>query len=290
MDDVSFKIREGETLGLVGESGSGKTTVARVVAGLMDPDAGDIFFEGSRVPRLHEKGWKEMRRHIQMVFQDPYSYLNPRHTVRDIVSEPLIVNKAVAKKDIDKQVRRLLESVGLKEEHMKRYPHQFSGGQRQRIAIARALALTPKFIVLDEVTSALDVSVQAQVLYLLKDLQEEFGLSYLFVSHDLAVVQYLSDNVSVMYAGKLAETTGCEELFTNTLHPYTKALIAAVPKLEETPTERLVLGGDMPSPVNPPSGCRFHPRCPYIMDKCRTIEPQLIDRGNDHLVACHLYG
>jgi len=293
VDDVSFHLRQGETLGLVGESGCGKTTVGRSILRLMEPTAGQVTFEGKDVLALGPKELRQTRRRMQIIFQDPYSSLNPRMTIGSIVSEPLKIHKIAKGKALEDQVDQLLMKVGLRPEHQSRYPYEFSGGQRQRVGIARALALNPKFIVCDEAVSALDVSIQAQILNLLRDLQKEFHLSYLFITHDLNVVQYLADRIAVMYLGKLAEVAMAEDLFNAPKHPYTQALLSANPVPDPTAkSKRVVLPGDVPSPLHPPSGCRFHPRCPEVMEVCKTVEPQLIQIGppeKGHQVWCHLY-
>lgn len=303
VDDVSIYIKEGETFGLVGESGCGKTTMGRAILRLIEPTAGEIHFRSKKLADLGEKDnevdvtsasrkqLKLLRRHMQIVFQDPYSTLNPRMSVGSIIEEPLIVHNIGDKSERGKRVQMLLESVGLKPDHIKRYPHEFSGGQRQRICIARALALEPQFIVADEPVSALDVSVQAQVINLLKDLQTEFGLTYLFISHDLSVVKHISDRVGVVYLGKLIELAETEELFTRTKHPYTESLMSAVPVPDpDYNVEQIILEGDVPNPVNPPSGCYFHPRCRYMQEICKTESPEYRDIGNEHFVACHFAG
>ena len=293
VDDVSFHLRQGETLGLVGESGCGKTTVGRSILRLMEPTAGEVTFEGRDVLALTPKEMRQARRRMQLIFQDPYSSLNPRMTIGSIVSEPLKIHKIAKGKALQDQVDQLFMRVGLRPENQSRYPHEFSGGQRQRVGIARALALNPKFIVCDEAVSALDVSIQAQILNLLRDLQKEFHLSYLFITHDLNVVQYLADRIAVMYVGKLAEIAPAEDLFASPKHPYTQALLSANPVPDPTaPPKRIILPGDVPSPLNPPAGCRFHPRCPEVMDHCKTVEPPLIQIGppeRGHQVWCHLY-
>lgn len=293
VDDVTFDIMPGETFGLVGESGCGKTTVGRTILRLMEPSGGEAIFEGDNIFAMDSKILRATRRRMQIVFQDPYSSLNPRMTVGSIVGEPLLVHKLAKGKDLTERVYQLLNRVGLRPEHFSRYPHEFSGGQRQRIGIARALALNPKFIVCDEAVSALDVSIQAQIINLLKDLQEEFHLSYLFITHDLNVVQYIAKRIAVMYLGKLAEVAPSETLFTNAKHPYTRALLSANPLPDPTMKhERILLPGDVPSPLNPPAGCRFHTRCPQVMDHCKTTEPPLIqigEAGAEHKVWCHLY-
>lgn len=292
VDDVSFFVREGETLGLVGESGCGKTTTGKVILRAYDPTDGDIILHIDgleiNVAKLPSKDLKNVRRYMQMVFQDPFRSLNPRMTVRDIIGEPLVVNNIAKGKELDERVADLMKKVGLRPEYMKRYPHAFSGGQRQRISIARALALNPKLVVCDEPVSALDVSIQAQVLNLLKDLQEEFKLTYLFISHDLGVVEHICDRVAVMYVGKIVELAKTEEIFENPKHPYTEALLSAVPKPDpKMKTKRILLKGEVPDASNPPSGCYFHPRCNYAKDICKEVRPELIDIGNEHYVACH---
>lgn len=289
VDGVSLQICEGETLGLVGESGCGKTTVGRLILRLLEPTAGHILYQTMDITTFTEKQMNKLRRDMQMVFQDPYWSLNPRMNVRRIVSEPLDAHFKMDRSAKDRRVSDLLGLVGLSEDSMWRFPHEFSGGQRQRICISRALALSPKFVLLDEPTSALDVSVQAKIINLLTELQEKLGLTYLFISHDLKVVHHLSQRVAVMYLGKIVEVGDAEELFVRPLHPYTKALVEAVP-IPDPSARRSedVLGGDVPSPVNPPPGCRFHTRCPVAIPTCREREPQLIDHGEGHLVACHL--
>lgn len=288
VDDVSFTIKEGETLGLVGESGCGKTTVGHTMLYLREPTSGSVEFDGVDVFQLDPKELKAIRRKMQIVFQDPYASLDPRLPVGESIAEGLKIHKVGTKKDRVDIVLEALKNVGLEEYHAHRYPHEFSGGQRQRIGIARALALNPKFIVLDEPVSALDVSIQAQVLNILRDLQSEFGLTYLFVAHNLAVVEHISDRVAVMYLGKIVELSSREELFRNPLHPYTQALMSAIPLPDPTlKRERIILEGDVPSPLDPPAGCRFHPRCPYVDKSCWQEEPPLREIKPGHYVACH---
>lgn len=297
VDGVSFAIGPGETLGLVGESGCGKSTTGRIVTKLLDPTSGSIRFDGQEIADYSRRQMRPLRRDIQMIFQDPYSSMNPRHTIGTIVGAPFRIQGGVTPKDIKRQVQAILERVGLNPEHFNRYPHEFSGGQRQRIGIARAIALRPKLIVCDEPVSALDVSVQAQVVNLLEDLQDEYGLAYLFVAHDLSVVRHISDRVAVMYLGKIMEMTDRDTLYTRSMHPYTHALMSAVPipdPAKESRRERILLTGDLPSPINPPSGCVFHTRCPKYLslsatdkEKCTQVVPPLEVKEPGHLVACH---
>ncbi len=293
VDDITLQINYGETLGLVGESGCGKTTVGRSILRLQEPTAGEITFEGEDLLALNPRELRQARRRMQIIFQDPYSSLNPRMTIGSIVSEPLKIHKIAKGQELQDRVNQLFVKVGLRPEHQSRYPHEFSGGQRQRVGIARALALNPKFIVCDEAVSALDVSIQAQILNLLRDLQQEFHLSYLFITHDLNVVQYLADRIAVMYLGQLAEVAPTKDLFATPKHPYTQALLSANPVPDPTAvSQRMILPGDVPSPLNPPNGCRFHPRCPQVMDICKTTNPPLIQIGpteKDHQVWCHLH-
>jgi peptide/nickel transport system ATP-binding protein/oligopeptide transport system ATP-binding protein len=289
VDDVSFTVKEGETLGLVGESGCGKTTIGRTVLRLTEPTAGSVEFEGKNLFKLKGRELKDVRRDLQIIFQDPYSSLDPRMQIGDSVMEGLDIHKVGDRKKRFQIVIDTLKKVGLEEYHAKRYPHEFSGGQRQRIGIARALALRPRFIVCDEPVSALDVSIQSQVLNILKDLQAEFKLTYLFIAHNLGVVEHISDRVAVMYLGKMVELADRDELFRDPLHPYTRALMSAIPIPDPTlRREHIILKGDVPSPVNPPKGCRFHPRCPIAVADCSVTEPDFIEKIPGHSVACLL--
>ena len=303
VDDVNLQIRSGETFSVVGESGCGKTTVGRTILRLIEPTAGEIIFHRHNltppdreileidVARVPKRRMKTLRRDMQIIYQDPYSSLNPRMTVGEIIGEPLLVHGVKKQRSLSGRVRELLEAVGLKSEHMNRYPHEFSGGQRQRIGIARALSLNPQLIVADEPVSALDVSVQAQVLNLLEDLQEEFGLTYLFIAHDLSVVRHISTRVAVMYLGCIVESAPTEELFKNPRHPYTEALMSAVPVLDpDHPSVRIKLKGEIGNPANPPPGCRFHPRCVYARDICRHERPKAQTVGDEHYASCYFAG
>jgi oligopeptide transport system ATP-binding protein len=290
VDDVSFYVNQGETLGIVGESGCGKSTTGRMIMRLLDPTEGSILFEGKDISKLSQSEIRPYRREIQMVFQDPYASLNPRKTVGNLLEEPYVIHNLYSPKERKERVQELLEIVGLNAVHYDRYPHEFSGGQRQRIGIARALTLRPKLIVADEPVSALDVSIQSQVLNLMEDLQEEFNLTYIFVAHDLSVVRHISDRVGVMYLGKLAEIGPNDEIYSNPLHPYTQSLLSAVPVPNpKVKRERIILKGDVPSPSNPPKGCVFHTRCPKAMDHCKTEIPVLQEYKQGHYVSCHLY-
>ena len=288
VDDVSFTVYKGETLGLVGESGCGKSTLARTILRLIEPTGGQVLYRGEDFLQKGKREVKEMRSNLQIVFQDPYGSLHPKMRVGKIIEAPLVISKYGDKEMRKERVNELVEMVDLKPEHLKRYPHEFSGGQRQRIVIARTLATNPDIVICDEPVSALDVSVRSQILNLLRDLQEKLGLTYLFISHDLSVVEHICDRVVVMYLGKVVEMATSEALFTNPQHPYTRALLSAAPQIfEENRSDRITLDGDVPSPANPPKGCRLHTRCPHSTERC-TEEPPLIDIGDGHLVSCHL--
>lgn len=289
VDDVSFDIKNGETLGLVGESGCGKTTVGKCILRLIEPTTGEVYLEGRDITKMGKKELQKLRRDMQMVFQDPYSSLNPRMSVRSILGEPLLIHGLTSKGDLEEKVSELVETVGLNIDHLNRYPHEFSGGQKQRIGIARALALNPKFLVLDEPTSALDVSVQAQILNLLKDLQKKFRLTFLFISHDLSVIGHMSTRIAVMYLGEIVEAGIAEDIFKNPEHPYTQALFSAILEPQvDAKRKRIVLQGDIPSPAKPPRGCRFHTRCQFVGSSCKESEPKTVYIRKDHLVKCHL--
>jgi oligopeptide transport system ATP-binding protein len=290
VDGVSFTIQEGETLGLVGESGSGKTTIGRLLLRLLPVTKGEIDFEEQNILKMNRGDIRRLRRSVQIIFQDPFASLNPRMSIGEIVAEPIRIHGLATGKDVDARVRELLGLVGLQPYHANRYPHEFSGGQRQRVGIARALAVQPRFIVCDEPVSALDVSIQAQVINLLEDLQEKFKLTYLFIAHDLSVVRHISTRVAVMYVGKIVELAYRDDLYENPLHPYTQALLSAIPipdPIVEKRRKRIVLTGDIPSPVNPPSGCRFHTRCPLAFDRCKNEVPPLREYAPGHFAACH---
>ncbi len=290
VDGVSFSVKEGETFGIVGESGCGKSTLGRIILHLLEPTAGKIFFQGKDISHLSKEGLRKLRRDMQMIFQDPYASLNGRMKVSYIIKEPMIIHKIGSRREQEEKVQNLLEVVGLNSSHAEKYPHEFSGGQRQRIGIARALTLNPKMLICDEPVSALDVSIQSQVLNLLKELQVEFKLTYLFISHDLSVVRYISDRVAVMYLGKIMELADKNDLYENPLHPYTKALLSAIPVPKvgvKTQRERLILEGDVPSPMDPPKGCRFCTRCPVVKDICYEEDPEFKEIYPEHYTACH---
>ena len=287
VDNLSLTLKQGETLGLVGESGCGKSTTGKLIMQLLQPDSGEVFYAGNKLNHLSATQMRPYRRKMQMIFQDPFSSLNPRMTIGSILSEPLKIHRLVPAAQIHDRVIELLEKVGLNSDHEQRYPHEFSGGQRQRVGIARAIAVEPQLIIADEPVSALDLSVQAQILNLLEDFQQEHNLSYLFIAHDLAVIEHVSDRIAVMYLGKIVEFTSADELYRNPRHPYTEALLNAVPIPDPCKPRPVALKGEIPSPVNPPSGCYFHPRCPYADDHCRQHEPQLETIGKEHQVACH---
>ena len=290
VDGVTFTLEPGETLGLVGESGCGKSTLSRTILQLLEPTSGSVRFEGTELTGLRRRQLRPLRRQMQMIFQDPYASLNPRKRVGQIVGDPMRLHGIATGSELRPRVQELLERVGLAPEHYNRFPHEFSGGQRQRIGVARALALKPRLIIADEPVSALDVSIQAQIINLLEDLQEEFGLAYLFVAHDLGVVRHVSDRIAVMYLGKIVELGPADQVYANPIHPYTLSLLSAVPipdPRENRNREPVVLEGDVPSPANPPAACRFHTRCPYATDICSEVEPQLVDYGGGHWAACH---
>lgn len=289
VDDVTFNIYKRETLGLVGESGCGKSTLGRTILHLIKPTEGEIIFDGINLNGISKKEMKETRKKMQIIFQDPSASLNPRKRINEILEEPMIIHKTHDKKGRDKKVNELLNVVGLAGYHKKRYPHELSGGQKQRVGIARALALNPKFIVCDEAVSALDVSVQAQVINLMKDLQKQFNLTYLFISHNLNVVYQISDRVAVMYLGKVVEIATYSDLYESSMHPYTKSLLASIPQVGNVKKDdKMVLKGDVPNPANAPKGCKFHTRCPFTMDICKTQSPEFKEYNKDHFVACHL--
>ncbi|WP_373893337.1 ABC transporter ATP-binding protein [Virgibacillus sp. CBA3643] len=291
VDDVSFSVMEGEILGIVGESGCGKSTTGKSILRLIEPTEGEVKFENRDITDLNAEEMRQLRRNMQIIFQDPYASLNPRHTVEKIISEPLLVHGMTSSKERESRVKELLEVVGLSAYHASRYPHQFSGGQRQRIGIARALANNPKLIICDEPVSALDVSVQSQILNLMEELRDEFNLTYVFIAHDLSVVKHISDRVGVMYLGRMVELTTKDKLYEDPKHPYTQALLSAVPSPDPDITrDRVILEGDVPSPASPPAGCAFHTRCPYAMGICKEVRPAFEEIEDNHFVACHLYG
>ena len=288
VQDISFDLKKGETLGLVGESGCGKSTLGRCLIRLIEPSSGKIFYKGEEITHVDGDRLRELRRKMQIIFQDPYASLNPRMTIGAILEEPLVIHNLFdSEKDRKDRVKELINLVGLRPEHLTRYPHEFSGGQRQRVGIARALAVNPELIICDEPVSALDVSIQAQVINLLMELQQKLGLTYVFIAHDLKVVEHVSTKVAVMYLGKIVEIADADELYKNPKHPYTKALLSAIPVPDPKPrAERIILKGDVPSPIAPPPGCHFNPRCPIASEECRVTRPELLEKGSDHYVSC----
>ena len=291
VDDISFTVNEGEILGIVGESGCGKSTTGKAILRLIEPTDGEVWFEGEDITNISSEAMRKLRRNMQIIFQDPYASLNPRHTVEKIIGEPLLIHGMSSSKERKARIQELLEVVGLSAYHATRYPHQFSGGQRQSIGIARALATNPKLIICDEPVSALDVSVQSQILNLMEDLRDEFNLTYVFIAHDLSVVKHISDRVGVMYLGRMVELADKDALFESPKHPYTQALMSAVPDPDpDVVQDRIILQGDVPSPADPPSGCAFHTRCPMAMDICSQVRPEFKPVEDNHFVACHLYG
>ncbi|WP_416147853.1 ABC transporter ATP-binding protein [Salipaludibacillus sp. HK11] len=290
VDEVSFEVYQGEVLGIVGESGCGKSTTGKALLRLIEPTDGEILFEGKDITKLSSEEMRKMRRDMQIIFQDPYASLNPRHKVEKILGEPLLIHGIGNKTERKQKIKEILEIVGLRGDQAASYPHQFSGGQRQRIGIARALIVNPKLIVCDEPVSALDVSIQSQILNLMEDLQEKYGLTYIFIAHDLSVVKHISDRIGVMYLGRMVELTSNQQLYDEPLHPYTKSLLSAIPNPDpDIKHERVILEGDVPSPSNPPLGCAFHTRCPECMDICRSVRPKFQEVSVNHFVACHLY-
>lgn len=293
VDDISFHVYKGETLGVVGESGSGKSTLGRVLLRLLDPTEGQIIFNSVDITTMNNRGIRPFRKDMQIIFQDPFASLNSKMSVQELIEEPLIIQQQLPKSERRKRVIDMLEKVGLRASDRLKYPHEFSGGQRQRISIARALIMEPKFVICDEPVSALDVSIQSQVLNLMKDLQDDLGLTYLFIAHDLSVIKHISDRVAVMYLGRFVELTSKDKIYKNPLHPYTQALLSAVPVIgvddEKPEREKIILKGDLPNPADPPSGCAFRTRCPHAFDRCTVERPDLVELEPDHLVACHLY-
>ncbi|KAB2336696.1 ATP-binding cassette domain-containing protein [Cytobacillus depressus] len=291
VDGINLTVKRGETLGIVGESGCGKSTLGNLIIGLLQPTEGEVFFDGTEISNMKEKHLKKIRPNYQMIFQDPFSSLNPRMRLFDLIAEPIITHEKLSKQELEDKVYELMQDVGLDPSYSQRFPHEFSGGQRQRIGIARALALKPKLIICDEPVSALDVSIQAQILNLLSELQEKYNLTYIFIAHGLPAVKHISNRIGVMYLGNVVELADKEELFRRPMHPYTNGLLASLPisnpRLRRNPENEIILEGDMPSPVNPPSGCKFHTRCPYAQEKCKTAVPEFEEKADSHFVACH---